>query len=553
MSGLKSWVGNRNGIPTPLQSTANGASHTANPTVNNRRQLAAAQARMPPPPTRLARQPLQPATDRSESRTFNSVAPTHTESEERPEVVADQFDRQDHFGGLFDTDAEGMDETSILSEIQVKDSQVNDQGTAHVTSPWGTMQPEGDRDHATNQADNDGHDAQMENYGDDNAEGSEDEGASGFEEEEDMSDDAELPPDDDATVVSLNLAQALRDMKADPNWRALVERPNNRASIAHRPKQTVSRPAVRQIPEPTKEPRGGAQNGVRNTHNAYSGIMSGESDLDDENDEASREKIHGPADRKARPLKAHKRPDSQPKVVRVPQVKQAYQMRPPPAQQPHEEVRPGSVKQEPPLNQQRAPDKDPQSTDGHEIDHTEDVKPDHSDIDHANENDSKQNASAPLVTKLLPEQPPPNPIKRRLSLDYDPTTLHSMTYTDLKTQPFDHNPRTPPSTLPEPLQSAPLPSKLEHITTLPDADRSTFFSTLTLSEWEESGDWFVGRFSELVKKMKGARTERRRVAGEFEEEIARREEYVRKSREGVEGQMRKMRKGGEDVLRNKVS
>lgn len=556
MSGLKSWVGNRNGISAPVQSATNGGSHTAITPVN-RRQLAAAQARMPPPPTRLARQPLQVAVDRPEAPTNNSVAPSHRELEDRSRVMAEQFDNQDHFGGAFDTDVEGMDETSILSETQVKDSQVDDQGAARTTHTWGTGQLDKDWNHAINQVGDDQRDAPMGNYEDENAEGTEDGEASGLEGEEDMSNDEALAPEDDATVVSMNLARELQEMKADSSWRPLVERPKERASIFNQQNQAIPKPAVRHFPERNTQGRGRARNGVHNTHNAYSDITSGDSDLDDENDEATRKKGQGPTDLQNGPYKSRKRPDSQPKVVRVPQVKQPHQMRPPPAQQPPEEVPHRSVKQEQPLNHHQSPDTGPQSLEADKTDHPKDIKPDLSDTNNNNDNDetnSHQNAAPPPTTTLLPEHPPPHPRKRRLSFDYDPTTLQTMTYTDLQTQPFDHNPNQPPSPLPESLLSAPLPSKLQHITTLPDdADRSTFFSTLPLAEWEDAGDWFVERFGELVKKMREARTERRRVAAEFEDEVARRKEYVRRSREGVEGEMRKMRKGGEDVLRNKVS
>lgn len=550
MSGMKSWVGNRNGISAPVQSVTNGGSHAAM-TPANRRQLAAAQARMPPPPTRLARQPLQVAVDRPEVPTYNSNAPSQREKEDRSTVMAEHFDDQDPFGGAFDTDVEGMDETSILSETQVKDSQVDDQGAARAANAWNTRQLDKDWNHAINQPGNDQHDAPMGNYEDENAEGTEDGEASGLEGEEDMSDDEALAPEDDATVVSMNLVRELQEMKADSSWRPLVERPKERASLVNQHNQAIPKPAVRNFPEPITQARGRALYDVHNTHHAWSDITSGDSDVDEENDEVTRKKEQGPTNRQNGPHKSRKRPDSQPKVVRVPQVKQPHQIRAPPAQRPPEEVPHRSVKQEQPLNHL---DTGPQSPNTDKTTHPKDIKPDLSDTNNDNRTDPNQNAAPRPITTLLPEHPPPPPRKRHLSLDYDPTTLQTMTYTDLQTQPFDHNPRPPPPPLPESLLTAPLPSRLEHIATLPDeADRSTFFATLPLTEWEEAGDWFVERFGELVKKMRGARTERRRVAAEFEDEVARREEYVRRSREGVESEMRKMRKGGEDVLRNKVS
>lgn len=551
MSGLKSWVGHRNGIVTPLQSSTNGAATTAIPTADQRRQVAAAKARMPPPQTRLARQPLQALVDRPEARTNDSAAPNNAELEDDSGVMAEQFDSQDLSGGVFDTDAEGMDE-STLSVLQVKDSQVVDRHTAHPTTSWATRQPEQDQHHPINQADRDRHDdAQMGNYQDDNAPGTEDGEISELEEVEEISDDETTPPEEDAAVVGMNLARELREMKADSKWRPLVERPKDRANIAPQQRQTIPKLAGHHHPEPIKGARGRAQNGDRNTHNSWSESTSGESNPDD--DATHNKRAQDSRDRQSRPHQPRKRPDSQPKVVRVPQVKQPQQVRPPPAQQSRGEVGPRLVKQDQPLNQGHAPDDGPHSPSPDAKDFTRDVKRDLSDADNDKQEDANQNAAPPPTRTLLPEHPPPNPTKRRLSPDYDPATLHSMPYTDLQTQPFDHDPNPPPCPLPERLLSAPLASKLHHITTLSDAERRTFFATLSLAEWEESGDWFVERFSELVRKMKEARTERRRVAGEFEDEVARREEFVRRSREGVEGEMRKMRKGGEDVLRSKVS
>ncbi len=505
---------------------------------------------MPPPPTRLARQPLQAPIDRPETRNYNSVAPNHVKLEERTAAVAQQLDSQDHFGGAFDTDIEGMDETSILSETQVKDSQVDGRDTAHATSPWDTRPPGEDWNHAMNQASNIQQDAPMGNYDDYNVEGTEDGEASGLEEEGAISGDDAWAPEEDASVASMNLARELRAMKADTSWRPLVERPKNRANVVSQQKQTIPEPVFQHYPEPNKQVRGRAQHFVGNTQNPYSDITSGETDPDEEHSETSRKKAQGSTNRKNEPHLSRKEPGSQPKVVHVHQARQPQQTGPPPAQQPREVVHDRSVKTEQPPNHQPDPLTSPQTPHADETDLPEEIKPDLSDTA---KTDPKQPAAPPTTTTLLPEHPPPTPTKRRLSLDYDPATLRTMPYTDLQTQPFDHNPHPPPSPLPSPLISDPLPSKLQHITTLADADRTTFFSTLTLAEWEVAGDWFVDRFGELVKKMSAARTERRRVAGEFEAEVARREEFVRGRREGVEGEMRKMRRGGEDVLRSKAT
>ncbi|KAL9118039.1 MAG: hypothetical protein Q9187_005421 [Circinaria calcarea] len=147
--------------------------------------------------------------------------------------------------------------------------------------------------------------------------------------------------------------------------------------------------------------------------------------------------------------------------------------------------------------------------------------------------------------------------KRPLELDYDPDQLSEMTYADLKSESFDHDPRAPTDILPESLASAPLAHRLEYIHDqakhgdVPIEQQRAFFCSLPIDEYEECGDLIVERFAAIIAKFKDARREKRKVATTFEEEIARREEGVRGKREAIERDMGRLRKAGEDVVKGK--
>lgn len=147
--------------------------------------------------------------------------------------------------------------------------------------------------------------------------------------------------------------------------------------------------------------------------------------------------------------------------------------------------------------------------------------------------------------------------KRPLELDYDPDQLSKMTYADLKSESFDHDPRGPTNILPENLASASLANRLEYIHDQAKHDnvhieqQRAFFSSLPIDEYEECGDLIVERFAAIIAKFKDARREKRKVAMAFEEEVARREEGVRGKKEAIERDMGRLRKAGEDVVKGK--
>jgi hypothetical protein len=141
-----------------------------------------------------------------------------------------------------------------------------------------------------------------------------------------------------------------------------------------------------------------------------------------------------------------------------------------------------------------------------------------------------------------------------LELDYDANTLSTIKYSELRDQPFDNNPKALHSVIPEFLSGpeASLEDHLEHFGGSEPDDQVSFFAQMPLDQWEQAGDWFLGRFGDIMSKLKDARRTKRDVSKAFEEELASREEAVRGKAEGLQGVFRQMRAGGEGVLRGRT-
>lgn len=133
--------------------------------------------------------------------------------------------------------------------------------------------------------------------------------------------------------------------------------------------------------------------------------------------------------------------------------------------------------------------------------------------------------------------------------DYPPNILRSKTFAELEAESFDYNPTPLQPVFPPQRTPLSLNEKLERLKSLTDGQRRTFFSSLTLAEWEDSGDWLIEQFQELLKKTKDARTERRKMAHVFEKEIARRYAAVEAESQGLKSRLNEMKTGGLGVLK----
>lgn len=142
--------------------------------------------------------------------------------------------------------------------------------------------------------------------------------------------------------------------------------------------------------------------------------------------------------------------------------------------------------------------------------------------------------------------------KRRLSLDYDDQALSRMEYTELRNESFDHDPaRSAIQRANTPSSGDTLVQKLSHYQTQDESSQHQFFTRLSVSEWDECGDWFLGRFGELVGDIKAARREKREIVSHFESQISAREQAVRNRTEKIEQALTSLKHEGEGMMRGK--
>ena len=149
-----------------------------------------------------------------------------------------------------------------------------------------------------------------------------------------------------------------------------------------------------------------------------------------------------------------------------------------------------------------------------------------------------------------------NARKRATDLDYTPAQLTSMTYEQLSNESFDDDPHPPKKHNPEDHTYTALAEKLQYIYNLKNGDKQHLqqrevFSSMTIAQHEECGDLLIEKFSAIIRMYKEARQQKRKLAIEFEDEVARREEHVRGKKEAVERDLRRLRRAGEDVVKGR--
>ncbi|MCJ1227437.1 hypothetical protein MMC12_004092 [Toensbergia leucococca] len=154
------------------------------------------------------------------------------------------------------------------------------------------------------------------------------------------------------------------------------------------------------------------------------------------------------------------------------------------------------------------------------------------------------------------EEAPISGLKRPLKLDYSPVQLSAMTYDQLRSEPFDHNPHAASSVPQNGFTCGTINEKLTYIYDLQglqksEEERRALFTALTIDQYEVCGDLMLGTFSELLKKYKEIRQEKRNVGRQFEMEVARREELIAARRVAVEQGLGRLKRAGEDVVRGK--
>ncbi|KAL8371911.1 hypothetical protein RB595_001625 [Gaeumannomyces hyphopodioides] len=148
--------------------------------------------------------------------------------------------------------------------------------------------------------------------------------------------------------------------------------------------------------------------------------------------------------------------------------------------------------------------------------------------------------------------PLPPAKKRRMSLDYDDHMLHRMSYSELRSEPFDHDPaRTTAQPAKQPSSGDSLTERLEHYQDQDENAQHQFFSQVSVAEWDECGDWFLERFGEVVGKIKKARRDKRKITTQYEEQVSAREELIRGKMEYIDRTLFSLKQEGEVMMKGK--
>jgi hypothetical protein len=159
----------------------------------------------------------------------------------------------------------------------------------------------------------------------------------------------------------------------------------------------------------------------------------------------------------------------------------------------------------------------------------------------------------PTVQRQLVQQPPISNLVQGSSvdpdLDYDLVKLYAMDFNELRDESFDSNPRHIEQPLSQDMLQRPLAERLTHVQQNFDtAKQSNFFRNLTTTEWEDTGDWFLDEFSNIIRRTKEARQKKRKLAREFEDEIKTRHKHVSRKHRQVEDAMSKMQVQGQGLV-----
>ena len=143
--------------------------------------------------------------------------------------------------------------------------------------------------------------------------------------------------------------------------------------------------------------------------------------------------------------------------------------------------------------------------------------------------------------------------KRSRELDYGTHQLAEMDYQRLHTESFDYVPgHIPYHGLPDPSKT--LSERLRSI--YPDkthkdkaARAKAFFASLPIDQYEECGDLLLDGFRDVMNRLRQARQQKRKAARAMEEQIAKREEWVRKKRGVCELELGRLRSAGTAVVK----
>ncbi|POS86234.1 hypothetical protein EPUL_003535 [Erysiphe pulchra] len=145
--------------------------------------------------------------------------------------------------------------------------------------------------------------------------------------------------------------------------------------------------------------------------------------------------------------------------------------------------------------------------------------------------------------------------------DYDDETLKKMTYADLEAQSWEEVPSKKAFSYPRELRGSgtSLETKIDFYLAGTNKEKNNaegsgrktavaFYEQLTSKEWEEAGEIFMCKFTDLMQKLQEKRREKRELTYKFESMIQARERTVRSQIKAVEKKLQDMRSGGESLL-----
>ncbi|KAI1503975.1 extracellular mutant protein 11-domain-containing protein [Biscogniauxia marginata] len=145
-----------------------------------------------------------------------------------------------------------------------------------------------------------------------------------------------------------------------------------------------------------------------------------------------------------------------------------------------------------------------------------------------------------------------NSRKRQYDLDYDDGALSSMNYEELRKEDFDFDPaQAEAQSVVQPLRGT-LPEKLKHFLDKDPQSQMELFTNMPVKDWENSGDWFLERFGDIMEQLRAARRNKRAVIENFENEIAEREEAVRNKIDTIGRTLTDLKSEGEGMMSRKT-
>ena len=149
--------------------------------------------------------------------------------------------------------------------------------------------------------------------------------------------------------------------------------------------------------------------------------------------------------------------------------------------------------------------------------------------------------------------------KRARDLDYRLDQLSSMTFQQLSSESFNVPSQTARTSIPQELSNSdPLVAKMAYILEELKDDhakveqRRAFFTLLSIEQYNECANLIIDRFGAIMSRFMDARQQRRRAAKDFEEEVAKREEWVGGKLMLVDRNIGRLKRGGEEVVKGSV-